>query len=79
MVLLGLLDLDAEIAKVNKSIASKEGEVTKIKGQMAAPSWGKVPDAVKEQTAAKMASTEVEVEALRKALESFSLLKAEGH
>lgn len=42
MVLKGLLDLDAEIGKLEKSIDSKTVELKKIAEAIAAPSWDKV-------------------------------------
>jgi len=43
LVLKGMVDLDAEIAKLEKSIASKTAELAKLKATMSAASWDKVP------------------------------------
>ena len=42
LVLKGMVDLDAEIAKLDKSIASKTAELGKLKATMSAASWQKV-------------------------------------
>jgi len=78
LVLKGMVDLDAEIAKLEKSIASKTGELSKLKTSMAAPSWEKVPENVKEQTCSKHVSLEIEVGVLSSALDTFTELKAAG-
>jgi valyl-tRNA synthetase len=43
LVLKGMVDLDAEIAKLEKSIASKTAELAKLTATMSAASWEKVP------------------------------------
>lgn len=79
LVLKGMVDLDAEIAKLEKSIASKTAELAKLKATMSAASWDKVPANVKEQTTSKHASVEVELTSLSAALETFKELKAAGN
>ena len=76
LVLKGMVDLDAEIAKLEKSIASKTAEVNKLVATMNAASWAKVPPNVKEQTSAKHASVQVELASLTEALATFTAMKA---
>ena len=42
LVLKGMVDLDAEIAKLDKSVASKTAELAKLKATMSAATWDKV-------------------------------------
>ena len=42
LVLKGMVDLDAEIAKLDKSVASKTAELAKLNATMTAASWDKV-------------------------------------
>jgi valyl-tRNA synthetase len=76
MVLKGLVDLDAEMAKLEKNVEGKTAEYARLEETMAAPSWSKVPEAVREQTTGKAETLRVELEALREALAAFQDIKA---
>ena len=76
MVLRGLVDFDSEIAKLGRSVEAKAAELARLDEAMAAPSWAKVPEAVREQTTGKADGLRVELEALREGLAAFEALKA---
>ncbi len=76
LVLRGLVDFDSEIAKLDKTAEAKGAELAKAEEAMAAPSWAKVPEAVREQTTAKAEALRVELEATRDALAAFRELRA---
>jgi valyl-tRNA synthetase len=76
MVLKGLVDFDAEMAKLEKTAEAKGAELARLDETMAAGSWSKVPDAVREQTTAKADALRVELDATREALAAFAALKA---
>ncbi len=76
MVLKGLVDLDAEMAKLEKQVEAKAGELARLDETMAAASWSKVPEAVREQTTGKAETLRVELDALREGLAAFEAIRA---
>ena len=76
MVLKGLVDVEAEMAKLEKQAEAKAAELARLDETMAAASWSKVPEAVREQTTSKAETLRVELEALREALAAFEAIKA---
>ncbi|MEW5299660.1 MAG: hypothetical protein WDW36_002653 [Sanguina aurantia] len=61
MALVGILDPALEVQKLEKKAKEVEGRMEALKARMAVPSYGKTPEAVRDEEAAKMVKFETEL------------------
>jgi len=71
MDLAGLVDMGAELAKLEGQLVIKQNGVKKISDQQAGPNYMKMPEAKREQQIVKKAALEAEVATLLKAVQEM--------
>ncbi|NKF23297.1 valine--tRNA ligase [Solimonas marina] len=61
----GLIDKDAELARLAKQIGKLEGDIEKTQTRLTNPNFGKAPEAVQEQARQHLAKLQADLEILR--------------
>ncbi|TXH05064.1 MAG: valine--tRNA ligase [Nevskiaceae bacterium] len=61
----GLIDKDAELARLGKAAAKLEGDMAKTEARVGNPNFGKAPEAVQQQTRDLLAKQQQDLAALR--------------
>lgn len=70
----GLIDKDAEIARLEKRIAQLESDVVKVQARVDNPNFGKAPEAVQQQARDLLAKQQRDLAALRDQRERIAAL-----
>jgi len=70
----GLIDKDAELARLAKQIAKLEGDMAKTEARVANPNFGKAPEHVQQQTRDLLAKQQQDLAALRAQSERIKAL-----
>jgi valyl-tRNA synthetase len=71
----GLIDADAEIARLSKQLPKKDSQLAALNARMAADSWEKVPEEIKAKVTADTQRLSDEVAAIHQAIKAMEALK----